>query len=217
VNINVSRYLARDFDSITDKLKVNLETRATALNVFGKLGSTPLTGWYQTEEITNILSVGGEYNSYMTEIFDDPIFNINYSLYLDFSINQKKSVDLSSSQNWTLNPFTWNSSTTGSFNWVVIPDKVIRLPLIYDENNEKETYFEHSEKVTISTSLLNEKNEFALTLTANHTTNLIITDTGTISLFAGIGFDQKNITSSSGNIKYYLIGIEAGISAKLTF
>ncbi|MCK5197931.1 MAG: hypothetical protein KAR21_06250, partial [Spirochaetales bacterium] len=217
VNINVSRYLTRDFDSITDKLKVNLETRATALNVFGKLGSTPLVSWYQTEEITNILSIGGEYKSYMTDVLEDPVFNLNHTLYLNFNINKQDSVDLESSHNWTWMPLDWNSSTSGSYNWQVEPRKPIKIPLLYKEESEGKPYFEHIEKLTVSTSIRDEQKEYSLTLTANHTTNLIISDTGIISLYAGIGWDQKNITTGDVTTKYYLLGIEAGISAKLTF
>ena len=111
----------------------------------------------------------------------------------------------------------WSSSTSGSYNWVVTPNNPIKIPILYDKNDEKDSYFEHGEKLTISTSIRDKQKEFSLTLTASHTTNLIIADTGNISLFAGIGFDQKSINIDAVSTKYYLIGIEAGISAKLTF
>ncbi|MDA3941118.1 MAG: hypothetical protein PF693_17710 [Spirochaetia bacterium] len=217
ININLSRELIRDFDSVTDNLKINLETRATALNVFGKLGTTPLTDLYQTEEITNIFSIGGDYRSYMTDFFNDPVFNLNYSLYLNFSLSQKSSAGIQSSHNWSWIPLTWNSSSTAYYNWLIIPDKMIKVPLLYEENSEDKPYFEHTEKLTISSSNIYEQNENSITFTVNHSTDLIFTDKGNISFFAGIGFDQKNITNTAWTKEYYMLGVEVGISAKITF
>ncbi|MCK5671746.1 MAG: hypothetical protein KAH95_00125 [Spirochaetales bacterium] len=217
LNVIMSRNLNRDFDSVTDSMNINFETRATALNVFGKLGTTPLINWYQTEEITNIFAINGEYRSYGTEIFSDPVFSLNYSLYLNFSLSQKNSVNFQSNQSLELLPIIWNSTSTGSFNWQVIPNKIIVIPLLSDKNEENKPYFEHKEKLTVYTNKNFENKETSFTLTANHSTDLIFTDKGNISIFAGIGIDQKSITSSESLTKYYLLGIEAGISAKLTF
>lgn len=215
VDFSISRNLNRDFDSVTDKLNANIETRATALNLFGQLGTTPLFNWYQTEEITNILSAGGQYRSYMTDFLQDPLFNINYTLYLNFSITQEDYIDFESSHNWTWDPLEWNSSTSGSYKWLIKPDTPIKIPLLCDDSNKP--YYEHIEKITVAAGIRDEKREKSLTLTANHTTNLIISDTGVISLFVGIGWDQTNISIDDVTTKYYMFGLEAGISAKLTF
>lgn len=216
-DINFSRHLNRDFDSMTDSLKIKFETRATALNVFGNLGTTPLISWYQTEEITNIIAIGGEYRSYGTELLNDPVFNINYSLYLNLSLSKKNSIDFQSSHNWELNPLIWNSTSSGSYIWQVIPKKIMAIPLLYDKNEETKPYFEHKEKLTLSTISNIDIKENSFTITINHATDLIFTDKGNISLFAGIGIDKKSITNSNTTISYYLLGFEAGISARLTF
>lgn len=217
LNVTMSRNMNRDFDSVTDNLNINFETRATALNVFGKLGTTPLIKWYQTEEITNILSVNGNYRSYGTDIFTDPVFSLNYSLYLNLSLSQKNSINIQSNHNWEWIPVIWNSTSSGSFNWQVIPMEIIDIPLFHEENSESKPYFEHKEKIALSTSTNYEQKENSFTITFNHSTDLIYTEKGNISVFAGIGFDKKTITNSDSTIKYYLLGIEAGISAKLTF
>ncbi len=217
LDMNLSRNLNRDYDSLTDSLKINFETRTSALNVFGNLGTTPLINWYQTEEITNILAIGGEYRSYGTELLNDPVFNINYSLYINLSLSQKNSIDIQSSHNWEWIPLKWNSSSSGSYNWQVIPNKLIAIPLFYDKNENNKPYYEHKEKLTLSTNTNFETKENSFTLTVNHSTDLIFTDKGNISIFAGFGIDQKSITNSGLTSRYYLLGIEAGISAKLTF
>ncbi|RKX85417.1 MAG: hypothetical protein DRP58_05880, partial [Spirochaetes bacterium] len=217
LNIGILRNLKRDFDSVTDALKINIETRSTALNLFGNLGTKPLFKWYQTEEITNILAVEGEFKSYMTELLNDPVFSLNYSLYLNFSLSQKNSIEIQSNHNLTYDPFILNSSSSGSYNWQVIPDNMIQIPLFHEEDSNNKPYFEHKEKVTISTlSNFNLKNN-SFTITMNHSTDLIFTDKGNISIFAGFGFDQKSITNSTLTTTYYIMAIEAGISAKLTF
>ena len=217
IDLNLYRNLNRDFDSLTDSLNINFETRATALNIFGRLGTTPIFNWYQTEEITNFLALGGEFRSYETELFKDPVFSLNYSLYLNFSLSKKDSIDFQSSHNWEWAPSKWNSSSSGSYNWQIIPEKVIIIPIFYDEKKDDKPYFEHKEKLTLSTNMDFEQKENSFTLTVNHSTDLLFTDKGNISIFAGIGFDQKSITISDITSEYYLIGIEAGISAMLTF
>ena len=198
-------------------MKINFETRATALNVFGKLGTTPLINWYQTEEITNIFSITGEYRSYGTELFSDPLFSFNYSLYLNLSLNKKNSLDFQSSHNLEWIPRKWNSSSSGSYNWQVIPNNIIQIPLFNEKNTDNKPFFEHKEKITLSTSSDFDQKNNSFTITLNHSTDLIFHERGNISAYAGLGFNKKNITTTALTTSYYLMAIEAGISAKFTF
>jgi len=216
-SFNFSRNLNRDFDSVTDSINIKLESKATALNIFGKLGTNPLFKWYQTEEITNILTLAGAFGNYTTKIFTDPVFNLNYILFLKLNINKQDTIQLESNQNFSWLPVIWKNDITASYIWEVIPDKVIKIPVFQSTENDSKPYFEHSEKITWSTSSDYSLNTSTITLTLNHSTNLIFKDRGNISIFAGLGIDQKNIEDSDSSIKYYLLGLETGVSAKLTF
>jgi hypothetical protein len=214
VNFILSRTLNRDFDSVTDSLAVNLKTKATALNIFGKLGTTPIFTWYQTEEITSVFAITGEYRSYMSEIFKDPLFTMNYSLYLNFSLDKVSSLSFETNHSLVWLPVNWYSSTSASYKWVYTPEKVLNIPLLGEEENSS---FEHNEKITLSTDLKTNQNEFIYTVTADHITKLILSDKGNISAFAGLGWNQKNIVGNEKTTNYYQIGFEAGISVKLTY
>jgi len=212
-----SRNLKRDFDSASDNVNVKLESKSTALNIFGKLGTNPLFKWYQTEEITNILTITGEFGNYSTNIFSDPVFNLNYILFLNLSVNKQDSIQFESNQKFSWLPAIWKNNITASYTWEVIPNKAIKIPLFQSTKNRSKPYFEHSEKIIWSTSSDYSLNTSTFTLTIKHSTNLIFKDRGNISIFADLGIDQKKIKGLENPIEYYLFGMETGISVKLTF
>ncbi len=217
LSIKVSRDLKREYDSTTDTVSINMETRSTALNVFGNLGTSSITDLYQTEEITTVFSVTGDFESYSYNYFRNPGITLNYNLFLNFIISRESSLRLESGNTWKWNPLEWKSSTEGEFKWKSIPEKSIQIPPLFKGEGEEKPYFEHNEKLTLSLTGREAEKEFSLGLKGVHNTSLVISETGRISLFAGVAFDRKSITTDTLTTNYYKIGMETGISVKLTF
>ncbi len=217
INVKISRDLKKEYDSFTDIVSLNVESRATTLNLFGNLGTNPITDLYQTEEITNIFSIRGDFDSYMEKSLNDPLINLSYTIFLNFIVSRESSLRLEAANNWKWDPFEWNTTIDGEYRWRTELKKTIQIPELLRGENQDDPYFEHVDKVSFSAADREEGKELAFGFKGNHTSSLIISEAGRISLFAGIGFDQKNITDDKLVSKYYKIGIETGISVKLSF
>ena len=200
LELEFKRELLRAEDLVTDSLVTSIALRTTAINLFGSRGAYPLFSLYQSDEYTwstaftmNSPSTGP--NSYETLLQQLLIFTADDETHL--TVSNRAGVVWGST-------VSWEESLEAVFSWIIPLSGGISLPRINIEL-EKDVYFTHQESLGFDAN----GPESGFGLVAGHSTELFFGDYGSLLGVLHIGVDYSNNT--------WLLGIEGGIRAKVTF
>jgi hypothetical protein len=163
---------------------------------------------YETEEISsNLTFFAGTSDMSAVETWD--LIIQNYITFYGVGDN-KLSID-----NWfsLFSDLSINvvDEATAAYTWYRDIEKIIRIPLVNIEV-EKGVYYEHKELLSVSYHQDNKH----LNIRAKHATTLFVGTYGFIEGNVGFGIDGS---SANGDINKptWLLGLEAGIRARVTF
>jgi len=215
VSFEISRNLERSFDSSTDSLQIDSSYRATALNLFGRLGRYGGLSWYRSEEISHSVGYSSTIPLSSTMSRRSESHRIDLGQFLEFQINRG------------------NSLTTDTSYSYGLPDRNRELEILtaWQRRRPFEKDFPFKERIgpKEQPSLAHEETlEFAwehrpIEETTRyrgliaHTTRLIIGEKGETKAFIRMGYERSEVGDELGSFVLQSIGGELGFEVKLSF
>ncbi|MFW5710323.1 MAG: hypothetical protein ACOCZA_00080 [Spirochaetota bacterium] len=208
ISFGVERTLQRDLDSVTDAHSLNGLYRATALNLFGRLGRYSVFEWYRTEEISHSLLYSGALDA------EEQKHEFTLGQFVELNLNQQSRVGVHSTWKQTLGESVrsvdsrlyWRHSR--QFEGAVPFEEKIRI--------KGEKRLEHSEEIEFS--LQDESADVrSLMLTAGHTSTLILGENGSLKGFARAGYRRNESAGTITSSVQHTIAVEIGTELILSY
>ena len=189
-----------------DLLSTELTLRYSFLNLFGRLGAYSRFGFYETEEVVNLLKV-----KWVTDQENQRQEELQFSLqnYSFMRLSSRNSLEFSGAGTFS-RADDESLRLEGDLTWVRRrPLPPINLPSFLPENVLKAGELHHSEG--LSGDVRRGETENKTTLTLTHETAVVLA-TGRIGVFITFSTDMNH-----GAEPFYLFGIQGGITGKFSF
>ena len=207
-SFGVERSLQRNFDSVTDAHSLNGLYRATALNLFGRLGRYSVFDWYRTEEISHSLLYTGTLNA------EEQIHALTFGQFVELNLNQQSIVGVHSTWKQTLGES--ERSVNSRLYWKHSRRFEGEVPFEERIRIEGEKRIEHSEEIEFS--LKEESTDVrSLMLTAGHTSLLILGENGSVRGFARVGYRRNESAGTITSSVQHTIAVEIGTELILSY
>jgi hypothetical protein len=212
---SAARTLVRDFDSISDTLDLTGSYRATALNLFGRLGRYPVFQWYRTEEIGYSLGYAGTI-PLGEEDGEGESHRIHAEQVLEFTFSERSSAGIENSVEIGL------LEEEENFNSLLYWER--QRPVDWDfplrERLEAERqYLHHREDINLdrykNKNIGGEENSFSLIL--SHASELRVPETGFFKVFGRIGYERIDSGTSGRILQTNTLALELGMELELLF
>jgi len=207
-SFEIERSLQRNFDSISDTHRFNGLYRATALNLFGRLGRYPAFEWYRTEEVSHSLIYSGTLNA------DEQHHEITVGQFIELNIDQQSVLGIDNTWNQSVgenlfklrNRLYWQR--TRPFEGTVpFEEKLsIKEEKRIQHSDELEFSFQESAGDSVTTAII-----------AGHTSLLILGESGTLKGFARAGYRRNENRQGDGSVQQHTIAVEIGTELILRF
>ncbi|MFO7731567.1 MAG: hypothetical protein R6V86_12480, partial [Spirochaetia bacterium] len=204
----VERALQRDFDSITDLHRFEALYRATALNLFGRLGRYPLFEWYRTEEINHSVLYSGTMGD--TEEFHE----LTFGQFVELNINQQSVIGMDNS--WRQKIGEGERSISARLYWQRSKLFTGTLPFEEHINLQEDKRIEHTEEIEYIHKNDTDDNQ-NISITAAHNSLLTLGDRGSLRGFARIGYRLNENLRVNVQSLQHTIAVELGMELTLTF
>ncbi len=200
VEIELKRSLLRAEDLVTESLSAGVQLRSTAINLFGSRGAYPVFSLYETDEYSwntgfTANTASSETTSY--EILLQQLLLFSKSDNTQLSISNRMEIGFSDET-------AWEESLETVFSWITSLPQGITLPLVNIEM-KNDVYFKHLESLSLDAS--GPVPGFGLLL--GHSSELFFGGAGSLLGLLHIGVSYRD--------KTWLLGLEGGIRAKVTF
>jgi hypothetical protein len=223
IQLSTGRSLTRQGDSVSDSRTIGASITNTAINIFGRLGAYPIFPFYRSESISS--SVDMSFTS------DTTTTGLSWSLYhlLNATVNVtgEDSVILNNSFSVDVQPSnvlpgtdTTQAGTTYSdtgqlaYTWRTHPQDLFGIPALHAALAAG-AYLAHREELSANwTSAPLSSN---LTFTVGHSTAFTLPKNGDVSVFAKLGFGLSPYSTQPGSGQIVALGLQIGISGRLTF
>ncbi len=206
VNFTVGRFLEKEEEWLYDKQTYTTTIRATALNLFGRLGRYSCTEIYETEEINTSVTIDIEHDNKESRLAVKTIVqnllifegkdDTQLSLENRFSRN-KGSQNSFSEEAWT--SYTWRRPGLA---WT--PKMLSRLI-------ESSPYFNHTEHIDLKvTGTDNPESITGVEIIAGHRSRLIFPNLGDVQAHISAGIDRTGANE-------VILGFQGGLEAHFSF
>jgi len=207
-SVGVERTLQRDFDSITDLHQFDALYRATALNLFGRLGRYPLFQWYRTEEINHSVLYSGSVGDTVES------HELTFGQFVELNINQQSVIGVDNS--WRQKIGKGERSISARLYWQRSSLFEGTLPFEERIDLKEDKRIEHTEEIEY-THKNDSGNNQNIILTAGHTSLLTLGGRGSLRGFARIGYQRNENIHETLNSRQHTIAVELGMELTLTF
>jgi hypothetical protein len=194
-----ARPLTREFDAVSSKRTLELSGQFIAPNLFGRLGSTPLFSFYDTDEYqtrVNALFERAQATGLQTTIRIDQKTELFWGTTR--SVSAITELTLTETDEWER-----ELSLLLSYNWQSGYDGVESRVL------PEQGTFLHTESAEIRLERTQREQSSIL---FRHSTAATLGENGVFSLFAGVGFSRVREPGD-----YWILGAEAGLELALTY
>jgi hypothetical protein len=209
---SAARVIERERETVRDTLHLDSTLRATALNLFGRLGRYPLFPWYRTEEISHSFGYGASLplsGGREEEVQHRTVVQ----QYIELQIARENSLRWEGRWDLDLPEGNWELSL--SADWEHSPGRVpfpAFLELLEDAGKPKLVHTEALDFLILESP---EQARHELRPLFRHTTEFRFDETGAIGLTAAAGYMRRS--SGSGGPTLHSFGGELGITADFTF
>ncbi len=206
----VERSLQRSFDSVTDGHSISGLYRATALNLFGRLGRYPAFRWYRTEEISHSFIYTGSLNA------QEESHEFTIGQFVELNVTQQSVLGVNSSWKQTIGGELPSYTLTSRVYWTQSRPFAAEVPFESVIDLQEEKRLEHSEELEFS--LLDSTADIrSITFTAGHNTVLTLGERGSLNGFARVAY-RRNANSAGSEINVqHTIAVEIGTELILSF
>ncbi|MDZ7793813.1 MAG: hypothetical protein U5P10_09040 [Spirochaetia bacterium] len=207
-SVGVERTLQRDFDSITDLHRFEALYRATALNLFGRLGRYPLFQWYRTEEINHSVLYSGSVGD------TEESHELTLGQFVELNINQQSVIGVDNS--WRQKIGEGERSISARLYWQRSALFEGTLPFEKQIDLQEDKRIEHTEEIEYT-----HKNDSGdkrnIILTAGHNSLLTLGGRGSLRGFTRIGYRLNDTLNEDLRNRQHTIALELGMELTLTF
>ena len=183
---------------MTDEFAATARLRSSALNLFGQMGVYPLLGFYSTDEFSWNL---GTTAHYAAGSFAHYTMLLQHYLYFSLHSGEAFIID-NRFELSTENSLSWTESFSATFSWLTPIESGISLPSVNIEI-EKDVYFRHKESLSVDIE------DVLLEFDIGHTSELFLSDIGSISALLHVGAAQED--------NAWFFGAEGGLRARISF
>lgn len=207
-SFGIERNLKRELESIHDRYLIDSLYRATALNLFGRLGRYPLCKWYRTEEISHSVLYSGSFGG------EEESHQLTFSQFLEINLSQHNVIGADTS---------WKKSIGEEEQ--TISSRVYRqrknpfTPTIPFEDTlqlEGEKHIEHTDELEYTFSV-DGGTVFTHSITAGHTSLLTLGERGTLTGFSRVGYIRSKNTNVEEEKVQHNLAFELGMELTIRF
>lgn len=207
-SFGIERNLKRELESIHDRYLIDGLYRATALNLFGRLGRYPLFKGYRTEEVSHSLLYSGSFGG------EEESHQFTLSQFLELNLSQHNVIGIDNS---------WKESIGEEKR--TISSRLYRkkknpftptLPFEDKLKLEGENHIEHTDELEYSFSI-DGGTVFTHRITAGHTSLLTLGERGTLSGFSRVGYICLKNTDVEEETVQHNLAVEIGMELTLSF
>ncbi len=208
----VNRQFKKEGDSLTAVTSWNLSLSTIAINLFGTFGAYPLFSFYKSDEFSS--NIGIDHSLYEISGLTETSFRLANTLYLfaDNDISFGIEHDLLIQHDTT---GTVYDSIGVFFSWESDFVNFLNIDL-FDDLSEYDPYYEHREKAEFSIRDGGgswDKN--LITMTLGHETNLIVPETGSIRIYADLGWGLTPAEINGMREDLFFLGFRGGIEGRI--
>ena len=188
-----------------------------AVNLFGKLGSTPRLPWVQTDEYS--FSVSASVDQTTPPVYPQygtgPILSdVSVQAYATLTGNDENKLTLVETlRRDQTSSIVFSNDAQAALEWHVIPAAGIPLPLIPSDIGLLGR-FEHRESAEVTVGYQDTTTFHPFTLLVGHSTSLVYPGHGSIKASLNLGMDVEDLLS---NGLAWRFAFRAALEAKLTF
>ncbi|MFP4375647.1 MAG: hypothetical protein ACLFP4_01275 [Spirochaetales bacterium] len=199
IEVVAARPITREFDAVASKRTLDLSGQFIAPNLFGRLGSSPLFSFYDTDEYQTRVTARferSEARGLQTTMKVDQKTELFWGTTRSASAVTELSLTENDSWDWeltTLLSYEWQAGYAGLESRFLPPSGT----------------FAHTESAEIRVERTQRRQTSVL---LRHDTAATIGENGVLSLFAGVGLAR---VSEPGD--YWMLGAEAGLELALTY
>ncbi len=215
LSVELGRRLSRSYDSRTDIFTLDSTYRATALNLFGRLGRYSIFDWYRTEEISHSAGLSSTYplSSRMSGTGDNHTINIGQ--FLEFQLNRGNTVTTDTS--YLLELPDHSKTLEVKTSWMRRSPFERDFPFKKRLDPKETPSLVHEEIFDVRWSLEPANNSENTRYLLSHITAIDIGETGEAKAFARIGYERSSVEDESGTFVLHNLGGEVGIEVELAF
>ena len=192
---------------------ITAQTASRAVNLFGRLGSTPLLPMITTDEYSVNLSTAVSGNSTQSLRFSE----WTASVYASMTGEKNTGFTFTDSFKWDQDPtsllVSYTNAVQSYLDWSVRPAGGIDVPYISAVLG-KDAWISHRESGSFTVNFLQNGDYHPATFLFGHATSLVFPEHGSIKGSVNVGADTE--TALAAGIIWRL-AISFGIEAKLTF
>lgn len=208
----ITRQFKKEGDSLTALSVWNMSLSTIAVNLFGSFGAYPVFSFYKSDEFSSNISIS--HSLYEISGMTETSFRLGNSLYLfgdndsSFGIEHDLLIEVDTDS-------TVSDSISLFFSWK--SDFVNFLNIdFFDDPAEYDPYYEHREKLDLTIRDGGRSwDRNLLTMTIGHETNLIVPETGSIRMYADLGWGLTPAEINGMRQELFFLGIRGGIEGRI--
>ena len=210
VECEVQRGIERTADLSRSTLSIRPKLVTRAVNLFGKLGSTPVLPLFRTDEYSMSVSAAIEQAEGEAWAMAQLSAEAYASLY---GFQGEEMTLVESFRREQADTVTLSSQTQLLYDWSVRPPSGVPVRFLPPEIG-KSGYFSHRESAQLSVQWQAEGGSHPLSILLGHATTLQYPERGFLKANVSIGMDVESL---AGGAHAYRFAVRAGLEANLTF
>jgi len=212
LHLGATRNLQREEETVRDRLELDGSSRATALNLFGRLGRYPLFSWYRTEEISHSFNYTASLPLYLEES-EDKQHSFTVQQFIELQLGQESRFTWDG--RWDLELPKGSQDLTLSGEWRHAAGRVAFPAFLEILEKADKPRLVHMELVELTAAFKPAGGERELRPLARHTSEFLFDELGSIGLTAAFGYLRRD-AGARGTV-LHTFGGELGITADFTF